>query len=1014
VLFSPALHQAAAMGEAETNYLDKEERMNVMERRIWSLMGGPFAVLIAAVILATSFSAVAATPSSVTWTSREDFENNAASTGTATSRVNIDTASVPGDIKVGGVKDFVTTATITYLPALNKIYSTGVDRTTVAVIDASSKALLSTIRVSGPVAGIVYNSANNKLYVGQSNDNKVTVIDVASDSVLRTLSVGSAGNGVFASAYNQVNNKVYLANPADQTLTVLDGATDTVLGTPVRVAAGATTASFDAGLNLLFVTGKYNNYLTVIDGVSDLVLQDVQVEPILSLLGGSLPGNVGLRAVASDLGIGSADNLELSWNADHLAAGQNIQFQVRTAASAAALDAAAYTGPDGTAATWYDLTSAGASTVTLEDGTETTTVLLSAPFQAASELQLRLSYDGINSPVLHSVGLTYDLTITASAGFGGSITPSGAVRVPYGGSQSFSVAPGVGYHVADVAVDGVSLGALGSYTFSGVIADHTIAASFAINTYTISASAGPGGSISPASAVVAYGGSQSFTVTPDLGYHLANLTVDGASQGALDSYTFSNVSANHTIAASFAINTYTISASAGTGGSVTPASALVNYGGSQAFVITPNPGYRILDVAVDGVSQGALASYTFSNVSADHILTASFARNSYTITASAGLGGSISPSGSVTAYYGDNASFSFIPNSGCAVASVTVDGVAVAPANSYTFYAVAANHSISVRFTPSPSAVLAQSWSVDPDYSGSSTKGYGGAPDSAGNFYFSKYYNTSYVYRLNSAGVEDWVSSTDNSGGGQVATDNFGNVYSQNCNGYVYKFTPPGTAAVWTTKLAGATAGSGAWSMAVDNKGYLYVTTRMNLGGYPYKLFKIRTSDGVVVWSALTSYTSQVSGLVVDSQGKLYLTASPHTTVYKFDPAQGTAPVASFALNASYLAIDATDNIYASGGTQLYRMDTSGNVGWSVTPNIASGVTSIATDGVNVYLANDKYLSSYNAATGGLKQAISTVPIASGAYLPSSWVSTDGYGLVYVHSTYNSWLLGPITRFNLQ
>src|SRR4030095_9723697 len=97
-----------------------------------------------------------------------------------------------------------------------------------------------------------------------------------------------------------------------------------------------------------------------------------------------------------------------------------------------------------------------------------------------------------------------------------------------------------------------------------VTADHTIAASFAINTYTIAASAGANGSISPSGAVVvSHGGSQSFTITPNTGYHVADVLVDGASVGAVTAYTFSNVTAAHTIAASFAIDTYVITVSAG-------------------------------------------------------------------------------------------------------------------------------------------------------------------------------------------------------------------------------------------------------------------------------------------------------------------------------------------------------------------------------------------------------------------------------------------------------------------
>ena len=69
-------------------------------------------------------------------------------------------------------------------------------------------------------------------------------------------------------------------------------------------------------------------------------------------------------------------------------------------------------------------------------------------------------------------------TITASAGANGSISPSGAVTVNSGASQSFAIAPNAGYSVGAVTVDGVSQGAIASYTFSNVAANHTIAASF--------------------------------------------------------------------------------------------------------------------------------------------------------------------------------------------------------------------------------------------------------------------------------------------------------------------------------------------------------------------------------------------------------------------------------------------------------------------------------------------------------------------------------------------------------
>src|SRR5206468_1859967 len=153
--------------------------------------------------------------------------------------------------------------------------------------------------------------------------------------------------------------------------------------------------------------------------------------------------------------------------------------------------------------------------------------------------------------------ITY--TITASAGAGGSISPSGAVSVDCGSDQAFSVAADACYHIADVLVDGGSVGAVSSYTFTNVTTNHTIAASFAIITYPITASAGAGGSISPTGAVsVDCGSNQAFTITPDGCHTIADVLVDGSSVGAVSSYTFTNVTTNHTIAASFAIITYTI------------------------------------------------------------------------------------------------------------------------------------------------------------------------------------------------------------------------------------------------------------------------------------------------------------------------------------------------------------------------------------------------------------------------------------------------------------------------
>ena len=313
------------------------------------------------------------------------------------------------------------------------------------------------------------------------------------------------------------------------------------------------------------------------------------------------------------------------------------------------------------------------------------------------------TYSFTNVSAQHTISATFNpvvYTITASAGAGGSIDPSGAMAVNCGTDQTFTIAPDACYQIADVLVDGSSVGAVTSYTFTNVSATHTIAASFVPLTYTITATAGSGGSINPPGAVVvACGTDQTFTITPDACQQVVDVLVDGSSVGAVTSYTFTNVTANHTIAASFVTSSSTILASAGAGGTINPpGSVVVLCSGNQSF---RSPGCRfIADVLVDGSSVGAVASYTFTNVTANHTIAASFVAISYSITALAGSGGSIDRAGVLSVDCGTNQTFTITPAPCYSIANVLVDGAPQGAITSYTFTSVAANHIITASFTP--------------------------------------------------------------------------------------------------------------------------------------------------------------------------------------------------------------------------------------------------------------------------------------------------------------------------
>ncbi len=231
-----------------------------------------------------------------------------------------------------------------------------------------------------------------------------------------------------------------------------------------------------------------------------------------------------------------------------------------------------------------------------------------------------------NVQAAHTIAATFIPTISATAGANGSISPSGTARVAIGANQTYTINANAGYHVTDVLVDGSSVGAVGTYTFSNVTAPHTISASFAQNpSFTITVTPGAHGSITPGTTAVVQGTSKTFAIAPASGYAIGNVTVDGGSIGIMTGWTFSNVQAAHTIAATFIP---TISATAGANGSISPSgTARVAIGANQTYTINANAGYHVADVLVDGSSVGAVGTYTFSNVTAPHTISASFASN---------------------------------------------------------------------------------------------------------------------------------------------------------------------------------------------------------------------------------------------------------------------------------------------------------------------------------------------------------------------------------------------------
>jgi hypothetical protein len=283
-------------------------------------------------------------------------------------------------------------------------------------------------------------------------------------------------------------------------------------------------------------------------------------------------------------------------------------------------------------------------------------------------------------------------TVTPSAGAHGSISPSGPQSVQYNGTVSFTVIPEEGYHIESVSGCGGALAASAAetkkkrknkrknkiallsstYTTGPVTEDCTMTAVFAVNTYTVTAAAGEGGSVSPSSQAVSHGSSAHVTIAPGEGYHIESVSGCGGSLSD-SSYTTGAITADCTVTAEFAVNTYTVTPSAGEHGSISPSEAqAVNHneavsfiesvsgcGGSLSGTVMENAkkkkkkkARRATSLAVDDAQ-----TYTTGPVTADCTVTAEFAVNTYTVTPSAGEHGSISPSEAQAVNHNEAVSF---------------------------------------------------------------------------------------------------------------------------------------------------------------------------------------------------------------------------------------------------------------------------------------------------------------------------------------------------------------------
>ena len=190
--------------------------------------------------------------------------------------------------------------------------------------------------------------------------------------------------------------------------------------------------------------------------------------------------------------------------------------------------------------------------------------------------------------------------------------------------------------------------------------------------YTVTFTAGSYGSITGTLVqTVPHGGScTEVTAVPEAGYHFSSWT--GGYTGTDNPLTVTNVTSDMTITANFEANTFQLTVTAGTGGTITaPVTSPVTVNNGEATTITANPGtgYSFVNWTVTSgtadIADATLASTTVTLTSGDATVSANFTINQYTVTFVAGSNGSITGDVSQTIDHGGSCTpVTAVPNIG--------------------------------------------------------------------------------------------------------------------------------------------------------------------------------------------------------------------------------------------------------------------------------------------------------------------------------------------------------------
>ncbi len=288
------------------------------------------------------------------------------------------------------------------------------------------------------------------------------------------------------------------------------------------------------------------------------------------------------------------------------------------------------------------------------------------------------------------------LTVTFRSSGSGSLLGDTIQEVMYGGScAEVQAVSNIGHHFHSWTGHASTDTAL---TVSGVTSNMTITANFAIDTFTVTFLAGTNGSLvgNTSQRITYQGNCSEVQAASNTGYHFDSWTGHSSTDSAL---TVTNVTADQTITANFAINVYSVTFNANSNGTVNSQSQLVQqieHGANcDPVTATGSTGYHFYDWRGDYV--GTTNPLTITNVTSDMTINGYFAIDTFTVTFAAGSNGSLVGTKTQRVTYGGSCSqVRAIPNSTYKFSSWTGHS---STDSALTVTNVTSNMSITANFT---------------------------------------------------------------------------------------------------------------------------------------------------------------------------------------------------------------------------------------------------------------------------------------------------------------------------